>query len=122
MKFLLNTHMNPAAWRALPEDERAAVRDGRGTFAHAITESGEMIMTQALADPSHSAVVRVRDGEPVVSDGPYRETAEFLSGYYLIDCDDKERAIELAARIPEARVEGFGVEVRPVMFSAGMEM
>ena len=78
-----------------------------------------MITTQALADPSQSAVVRVRDGQPVVTDGPYLEAKEHLGGFYLIDCESKERAIELAAMLPDARIEGMGIEVRPVMFSDG---
>ena len=79
-----------------------------------------MITTQALADPSQSAVVRVRGGQPVVTDGPYLEAKEFLGGFYLIDCESRERAIELAAMIPDAKVDGMGIEVRPVMFSAGL--
>jgi hypothetical protein len=57
-----------------------------------------------------------------VTDGPYLEAKEFLGGYYLVDVASRERAIELAALIPDARFEGLGIEVRPVMFSAGMEM
>ncbi|GAA4545769.1 YciI family protein [Amycolatopsis samaneae] len=120
MKFLLSTHMDPAAWEALPEAERAAMREDKGEFADEVAESGEMILAHELADPSRSAVVRVRDGLAVVADGPYRPAAEFLSGYYLVDCDDRDRAIELAARIPEARVAG--VEVRPVMHAAGQDL
>jgi hypothetical protein len=64
-------------------------------------------------------VVRVRGGQPVVTDGPFVEAKEYLGGFYLIDCESKERAIELAALIPDAKIEGLGVEVRPVMFSDG---
>jgi hypothetical protein len=78
-----------------------------------------MIITQALADPSQSAVVAVRHGQTVVTDGPFLEAKEYLGGFYLIDCEDRARAIELAAMIPDARFEGLGVEVRQVMFSAG---
>ncbi|HEV7789563.1 MAG TPA: YciI family protein [Pseudonocardia sp.] len=122
MKFLLIMHNNPAVWDALTESERDEVMTGHGDFIKAIQESGEMIVTQALADPSNTVVVRVRGGVPVVTDGPYLEAKEFLGGYYLIDVASRERAIELAAMIPDARFEGLGIEVRPVMFSAGMEM
>ena len=64
-------------------------------------------------------MVSVRDGQPVVTDGPFLEAKEYLGGFYLIDCENKERAIELAARIPDAAIEGLGVEVRQVMFSDG---
>ncbi|MEJ3742637.1 YciI family protein [Actinomycetes bacterium KLBMP 9797] len=122
MKFLLLLHNNPAVLNALTEDQRTALMNGHGDFIKAVQESGELIVTQALADPSNSAVVRVRDGVPVVTDGPYLEAKEFLGGYYLVECADRDRALELAAMIPDAGIDGLGVEVRPVMFSAGMEM
>jgi len=119
MKFLLIMNINPAVLDALTEDERNEIGEGHGAFIDAIKKSGEMITTQALADPSQTAVVRVRGGQPVVTDGPFLEAKEHLGGFYLIDCESKERAIELAALIPDAKVEGMAVEVRPVMFSDG---
>jgi hypothetical protein len=89
------------------------------SFIEALKKSGELITTQALADPSQAAVVSVRNGQPVVTDGPFLESKEYLGGFYLIDCESRERAIELAARIPDAAIEGLGVEVRQVMFSDG---
>jgi hypothetical protein len=57
---------------------------------------------------------------PVTSDGPYAEVKEHLAGYDVVDCDSLERALEIAARIPDAAV--CGVEVRPIMEATGMEM
>ena len=122
MKFLLVLHNNPAVLEALGQDERQKLMDGHGAFIEATQESGELVVTQALADPSQSAVVRVRNGVPVVTDGPYLEAKEFLGGYYLVDVADRERALELAGRIPDASIDGLGVEVRPIMFEAGLEM
>jgi hypothetical protein len=122
MKFLLLLHNNPAVLSTLTEEQRTALMEGHGDFIKAIQDSGELIVTQALADPSNTAVVRVRDGVPAVTDGPYLEAKEFLGGYYLVDCADRDRALELAAMIPDAGIEGLAVEVRAVMFSAGMEM
>ncbi|HVV09442.1 YciI family protein [Amycolatopsis sp.] len=122
MKYLLIMHMNPKIWDSLTEDERNAVMSGHEPFIATIRESGEMISTEALGDPSTSAVVTVTGGTPVVTDGPFLETKEYLAGYYLVDCETRERALELAAMIPDAAIQGMGVEVRPVMFSAGMEM
>jgi hypothetical protein len=119
MKFLLIMHINPDVFGALTEEERNEIMSGHGSFMEAITKSGELITTQALADPAQSAVVRVRGGQPAVTDGPYLEAKEFLGGFYLIDVDSRERALELAGQIPDARVEGMGIEVRPVVFSAG---
>jgi len=54
-----------------------------------------------------------------VTDGPFLEAKEYLGGFYLVDCEDKDRAIELALRVPDAAIEGLGVEVRQVMFADG---
>jgi hypothetical protein len=121
MKFMLIMHMNPQIWDSLTEDERNEVMEGHGGFIETIRASGEMLGTTALADPSSSAVVRVRDGVPAVTDGPYLEAKEYLGGYYLVECENRERALELAAMIPDARVNGLGIEVRPVVFAAGAE-
>jgi hypothetical protein len=83
-------------------------------------ESGELLDTNALGSPSTAAVVRVRDGEPVVTDGPFVETKEYLAGYYLMDCESRERALELAAMVPDSRHNA--TEVWPVMFSAGVDV
>jgi hypothetical protein len=64
--------------------------------------------------------VRVRDGVPAVTDGPYVEAKEFLAGYYVVECETAERAGELAAQIPDARYTA--IEVRPVMDAGGLEM
>lgn len=119
MKFLLLMHMNPTVWESLTEDERNEVMNGHGAFMETVRNSGEMVLTQALADPSQSAVVRVRDGERLVTDGPYLEAKEYLGGYYLVDVENKERALELAAMIPDAKVPGLGIEVRRIMVDNG---
>ncbi|WP_042377144.1 YciI family protein [Streptacidiphilus melanogenes] len=119
MKFLISMHINPAVLDALTDEEKAAIGAGHGRFIAELKESGELITTQALVDPSQAAVVTVRNGQPVVTDGPFLESKEFLGGFYLVDCENKERAVELAARIPDCAIEGLGVEVRQVMFSDG---
>jgi hypothetical protein len=120
MQFLISMHINPAVLDALTDEEKAAIGDGHGKFIETIKKSGELITTQALVDPSQAAVVSVRNGQPAVTDGPFLESKEYLGGFYLIDCESKERAIELAAQIPDAAIQGLGVEVRQVMFSAGL--
>ncbi len=119
MQFLISMIINPAVLDALTDEEKAAIGDGHGRFIQALQESGELITTQALVDPSQAAVVTVRNGQPVVTDGPFLEAKEYLGGFYLVDCEDKDRAIELAAQIPDAAIDGLGVEVRQVMFAAG---
>ncbi|MFG2693145.1 YciI family protein [Kitasatospora sp. NPDC048407] len=119
MKFLIGLHINPAALDALTDEEKAGLGAGHGRFIQTLKDSGELILTQALVDPSQSAVVSVRGGQTVVTDGPFLEAKEFLGGFYLVDCENKERAVELASQIPDAAIAGLGVEVRQVMFSDG---
>jgi hypothetical protein len=120
VKYMLLIYMNPAIWESLSDEQRNEVFSGHEAFQRTITESGEMIGTEALADPTNSATVRVRDGVPAVKDGPYLESAEFFCGYYLVDCESRERAIELAALVPDARYTAM--EVRPFMNQGGPGM
>ena len=120
MKYLLIIHANPSLAETLSEDEIDALVAAHDTFQEQIRDTGELVGYAALADPGTSRVVRVRDGGTVVSDGPYAEVKEFLAGYYLVEADTPERAVEIAARIPDAAHNG--IEVRPVMVSGGLEM
>ncbi|ASO20936.1 YCII-related domain protein [Actinoalloteichus hoggarensis] len=119
MKYLLLIYLNPEIWGSLTAERQAEVRAGHQTFQKTITESGEMISTVALDGPSASAVVRVRAGEMTATDGPYVEAKEYLAGYYLVECADMNRARELAGLVPDAEVNAM--EVRPVVFAAGLE-
>jgi len=121
MKFLLVMHMNPEVWAGVSAEDQDAIMTGHGEFIRKIRESGELINTQALDMPSSSAVVRVTGGVPAVTDGPFIESKEFLAGFYLVECENAERAYELAAMIPDAAIEGLGIEVRPVVFYADAE-
>lgn len=119
MKFVISMYINPAVLDALTEEERQAIGAGHGRFMEALKGSGEFILTQALVDPSQAAVVSVRNGQPAVTDGPFLEAKEHLGGFYLVDVESRERALELAAQIPDAAIEGLGIEVRQVMFFEG---
>ncbi|WP_433277408.1 YciI family protein [Pseudonocardia xinjiangensis] len=119
MKYLLIMQMNPAVWEALSPEQRDEVMNGHGAFMETIRASGEMVATHALAEPAQSVVVRGRDGVPVVTDGPFLESKEFMGGFYLVECETRERAVELAAMIPDAAVDGMAIEVREVVFSEG---
>ncbi len=89
-------------------------------FVSATRQSGELIDGQVLADPSAGVLVRVREGGITVAGGPYFDSQVQLAASYLVDCEDLDRAVALAATIPAARHDA--VEVRPVMLAAGMEM
>jgi hypothetical protein len=119
MKFLLNVYAGAAATAALPGAERDVVLD-HSDFVSASRESGELIDGQLLADPWAGVLVRVRESGITVADGPYLDSHVQLAACYLVDCEDIDRAVALAATIPAARDDA--VEVRPVMLAAGMEM
>ncbi len=120
MKYMLLIYSNPANWAALPEAERNGLMGEYGTFTREIVESGEFVAGDPLADVTTATTVRVRGGAADVTDGPFIESKEHLAGYYVVDCKDLDRALALAARIPDARFGG--VEVRPVMDMGGTEM
>ena len=73
-----------------------------------------------LAHPSNAKTVRVRNGVPAVTDGPFAEGKEVLAGYYLLDCETIERATEIVTHDPSARY--FAVEVRPIMHIGGADL
>ncbi|HEV7649128.1 MAG TPA: YciI family protein [Actinophytocola sp.] len=122
MKFLLIMQVNPAVLDALTEEESNSIGAGHENFMKTIRESGEFIGTQALADPGNSVTVRGTGGVPAVTDGPFLEAKEFMGGYYMVDVESKERAVELATQIPDAKFSGLAIEVRPIMFEVGFDM
>jgi hypothetical protein len=119
VKYMLLIYSNPAMVEALGEDLDAVMGEVDSLIAE-LTESGEWIGGEGLADPMNAKSIRVRDGVPVVTDGPFVEAKEYLAGYCLFECETEERAIEIAARWPDARFHA--VELRPLMAPAGLEM
>jgi hypothetical protein len=123
VKYLILIYSNPASraiWESFSDDQRAEGYRYYAALAEELAASGELIVTEALADPSLTRRVSVRDGQALTSDGPYAEAKELLAGFFLVDCDSVERAVEVAARVPEAEL-GL-VEVRPILNLGGMEM
>jgi hypothetical protein len=84
-----------------------------------LTDSGELVGGEALADPSNAKSVRTGGGSPAITDGPFAEAKEHLGGYLILDCDF-ERALDVASRWPA--VGSGGMEVRPIMDGSGAEM
>jgi hypothetical protein len=104
------TPRDPEAWAALPEEEQKAV------FAdyQALNETPGVTPGLQLDEPSAARTVRVQGGEVLTTDGPFVETKESINGYAIFEADSFDAAVELAARIPAARLGG-AVEVRPVV-------
>ncbi len=117
MKYMLLIHQgtaptprDPDEWARLSEDEQNAVY----ADYKAINETPGVSPGVALKPAEEAVTVRVADGETLTTDGPFVEIKEAIAGYLLFDADDLAAAVELAARIPAARLGG-AIEVRPVM-------
>ncbi|RSM39677.1 YciI family protein [Amycolatopsis balhimycina DSM 5908] len=123
MKYVVLIYGNPesrAAWAGMSDEQQAAGLAYYQQLNDDLDASGERIVSERLAFPELTKRVSVSGGAPLTTDGPFAEAKEFLAGFYLLDCADLDRALEIAARIPEA---SFGVvEVRPVMGLHGTDL
>ena len=113
MEYLALVYGDPEAWDALSETERSVAFDGYMAVSRDAAAAGALVDASELESTSTATCVRVRDGETLVTDGPYAEVKESLGGYYLFSCDTIDDAISWAAKIPAA-LHGGAVEVRPV--------
>jgi hypothetical protein len=119
MKYMLLIHhgdtptpSDPEAWARLSEDEREAIYRGY----RALSQTPGVTPGVQMEDPDVATTVRVRDGETLVTDGPFVEMKEALGGYLFYEAEDLDQAIEVAAQIPAARLRG-AVEIRPLVES-----
>jgi hypothetical protein len=113
MKFLLTIYADEARFGSMTPEESGALMEAYGRFGTAAQDAGVLLGGEGLQPTATATTVRVRDGETLLTDGPFAETREALGGYYLLECRDLDEATGWAARIPDAA--GGGVEVRPVM-------
>jgi hypothetical protein len=113
MKYMLLIYDDERIWGKFSEAERKQLFGEYMQFTEQIRAGGQHLAGAALQPTSAATSVRIRDGKRVVTDGPFAETREQLGGYYLIEAKDLDEAINIAARIPSARLGT--VEVRPVM-------
>jgi hypothetical protein len=116
MKYVILIHSNPESrqiWDALSDRQRLEFARGHLELSKQLAASGELVASEGLPDLTEAKRVSVREGQTLTTDGPFAEVKEYLAGFYLVDCDSIERAIEIAARAPDA---AYGqVEVRPVL-------
>ncbi len=115
MKYLIMVHSNArslARWETLTDEQR--MEFGRAHFAlhDALLDSGQLVISEGLADVATAKRVTTRDGEIVATDGPFAEVKEHLAGFYLVECADMDEAVSIAAQVPDAAFND--VEVRPV--------
>jgi hypothetical protein len=113
VKYMVLIYNRPGFTEDLTDDQRTALFGEVDSIIKELTESGELVATDALADPSTTRTVRVRDGVQAVTDGPFIEAKEQFAGYLTVDVENEERAVEIAGRWPDAKL--FAMEVRRVL-------
>lgn len=118
MKFMLLCYDDTRYWQDAGEAAHRAAMNEAVQLTHELKAKGQYVTASPLHSTSTAKSVRVREGNPVVTDGPFVETREHLGGYYIIDAKDMNDAIAIAARHPGAR--HGGVEIRPIFELPGL--
>jgi hypothetical protein len=112
MRYQLLICTDEASEVALSPDEEAAVIADYSAFAEEMGKRGVLQGGERLRPTTDATTVRVRDGEVLTTDGPFAETKEQIGGYFIVDCKDLDEAIEVASKIPGAKLGS--IEVRPI--------
>ncbi len=118
MRYLLTIYADESRYATMTPEQSAQLMAEYGAFGEEAQAAGVLLGGEGLQPTATATTVRVRDGEPLFTDGPFAETREQLGGYYLVDAEDLDEAIAIAGRIPGARVGT--VEVRPVIELPGL--
>jgi len=112
MQYLLLIYDAEKNIAAMPENDYARLMSDYRTFSAELAQSGKLVGGNRLHDVAKATTVRVREGKPQLTDGPFAETREQLGGYYLVNAKDLDEACAIAARIPSAKYGS--IEVRPI--------
>jgi hypothetical protein len=115
MRYMMLIYLDE---QVLSETERVQCYEESAQLARELKSSGQYLATAPLHPTATATSVRLREGKPLITDGPFAETREQLGGYFLIEAKNLDEAIGIAARIPGARVGT--VEIRPVIEVAGL--
>ena len=118
MKYMLLVHHDEAAFGKFSETKQRQMLEESVQLTHQLHADGKYLSASPLHQASTAAIVRVRDGKKFVTVGPFVETREQIAGYFLIQAKDLDDAVNIAARVPGARIGT--VEVRPVKKIAGL--
>jgi hypothetical protein len=113
MKYLMLIYGNQEKWDSLPAEDWPEAIAKQEAFNSKYRDTGELLAAYGLADAVNARLVRRTDGAPAVTDGPYLETKEYIASLYLLDCENEERAQQIAADMPWADAEP--VELWPIL-------
>jgi hypothetical protein len=118
MRYLLLIYTDHETSESMTPADREAMYREYYAFTKEIADTGQLLGGEPLQGIETATTVRVRGGKTATTDGPFAETKEVLGGYFMVDCKDLDRAIEVAARIPGAAIGS--IEVRPILERAEM--
>jgi len=120
MKYLMLIYGNEEKWASFPAEAWPEAIARQDAFNKKYQATGELIGAYGLSDTMRARLVRRVGGLPVATDGPYQETKEYIASFYLIDVENEERALQIAADMPFADAEP--VELWPVMHEAKSDL
>ena len=120
MKYMAIIYGNQSLWQSFSGEQAAEAIAAQDAFNKRYAETGELLGAYGLGDELTAKTVRVRDGSTAVTDGPYIEAKEFVSSFFILDCQDEARALQIAAEYPFAARNA--VDVWPILHEAGLEM
>lgn len=112
MRFLFLIHGDEEAEAAMTADDRRAIVDEHLAYSRMLRDRGAYVLGEALEESLEAAVVRPGE-KPLVTDGPFAATKEGVGGFYVVECESREEALELAGNVPPS--PGAAVEVLPVV-------
>jgi len=113
MRYLCLIRIDPREFEALPADEQNALNAAHLDYNDDLRRRGHFLIAEALDPPATATVLRVRNGKPVITDGPFAETKEAIAGFYVIEASDMQEAQSIAAGLPAVEAGVGTVEVRP---------
>ena len=119
MKYMLIIYGNEELWNSVSPEEQQRLFKAFDAFNKKYYDTGELLGAYGVADAAATKLVRLADGQPAVTDGPYLETKEYLASWYLIDVDSEQRALEIAAALPSATQQP--TEVWPILHEASRD-
>jgi hypothetical protein len=117
MQYILLIYGDEKLWEARTEEQLQELYAGYGKLNEELRAQGKLAAGDELAPTATATTVQVKDGETIVSDGPFADTKEVLCGYYLVEAESLDEAIEWASKIPDAR-DGK-IEIRPIVDHSG---
>ncbi len=118
MKYLLLVHHDEETFRKISKEQQQQMLTESVQLTHQLHDNGQYLSASPLHPAATAVIVRVREGQSFVTDGPFVETREQLAGYFLVNAKDLDEAVRIATRVPGARIGT--VEVRPLIEITGL--